>query len=665
MSTLLPLHRPRKLRKARKDSYDSDGYLSDGTKKKTDKKGQQKNVDSSQEREYQSEGGYLSDTTKRGKKKKQKDKKGDKVTDDRGSDSSIRTPHSSTKSRIPSDDVDLSESASLSEVSIKKKKTFFRFRSRSPSATRKSRAPGDTQPPPVPALPLVPLPSSESFARSPTPFDFPERNGGIPIQVMHSSVPPSVDESSISTPSLPRKVWPPMDNSRSSSRSLSVDESAENWTSSSSHEMGWHSPITPHMQTREGAPLNSQYLQSHEPESRAFNPRELMPVSAPAAPYQHSVRFAPSWRFPSSDPTLPIPPSPPIAIEKQPPRPKTSPQVSPRYKSSPVSVLPSSVPPSLHDHSPISALPEPLPFLSRTVRTTPSPLMFAPSTSPAIHRASPAISESSIVPSSDFIVPSPRPRFFEELPPPSPPPTCPLPDLPSHDLPSQKLPAVGRGRQLPFPTRGVLPVQEASRLIERTDRTRQDVLQKRLVTVQAEAQTKVPSGTVGNVVDDEDEDGGLPWLADRVPPMPPSSLERTHEDELDWPDDESVRPDVAQFYLYASPGHKGGEREATKHHSLDVPDDERSTYTYSFAASLQSADGRASGTIPSERSDVLSYYFDEPDRDNATEDKERFSRSSVADNERSREMRSRLIARIDTLYDADKIPPVPKLRQPF
>jgi hypothetical protein len=223
-------------------------------------------------------------------------------------------------------------------------------------------------------------------------------------------------------------------------------------------------------------------------------------------------------------------------------------------------------------------------------------------------------------------------------------------------------PAVGRGRQLPFPTRGVLPVQEASRLIERTDRTRQDVLQKRLITVQAE----VPSGTVGTVVNDDGDDGDLPWLVDRVAPMPPSpSLERTHEDELDWPDDESVRPDVAQFYLYALPSPKGGEREVTRHHSLDVPDDERSTYTYSFAASLQSADVRASGTVPSERSDVLSYYFDEPDRDGATEDKERLSRSSVADSERSREMRSRLIARIDALYDADKIPPVPRRRQPF
>jgi hypothetical protein len=170
---------------------------------------------------------------------------------------------------------------------------------------------------------------------------------------------------------------------------------------------------------------------------------------------------------------------------------------------------------------------------------------------------------------------------------------------------------------------------------------------------------------VGNIVDDEDEGRDLPWLADRVAPMPPSpspSVERTHEDELDWPDDESVRPDVAQFYLYASPSPKGGERQ---HHSLDVPDDERSTYTYSFAASLQSADARASGTMPSERSDVLSYYFGEPDRDSATEDKERLSRSSVSDSERSREMRSRLIARIDALYDADKIPPVPRLRQPF
>jgi hypothetical protein len=679
VSSLPPPHQPRKLRKARKDSDEGDGgYLSDGAKKKKkDKKDQKKSAGSSHEPEYLSEGGYLSDTTKRGleKKKKQKDKKGDKMTEDRSSDSPVKIHKSTKKSRTPSDDGDISDGTYLSETSMKKKKTFFRLRSRSSSAARKGGASSDSPPPPVPALPLTPLPSAGSFTRSPTLFNFPER--GLP-----SGGTPTVDESSVLTSSLSWRRWsppPPTDSSKATTRSLSVDTSAENSSSSSSHETGWHSPFLPLAQTREVAPYGSQYPQSHEPESRvlsALNSREQAPVSAPAAPRQHGVRFAPSRPFGSS-PISSSPSAANVTFGKQPPRPKTPPQIaSPLYKSSSSSssVLPSLIPPVLHapspklapsDASPRLAPSDTLPFLSRTVRATPSPLMLTPSTPPPPHRASPAISDLSIVSSSDFIVPSPRPRFFEDLPPPSPPPTCPLPDLPSRGLPSELLSAVARGRQLPFPARGVLPVQEASRLIERTERTRQDVLQKRLAAVQAEAE--VLSSAAGDVIDDDaydDEDDDL-WLADRAPPPPSPSLEQAHEDERDWPDDESVRPDVAQFYLYASPGPKGGEREVAAHRLPDVPDDERSTYTYSFAPPSPSVDMRTSATIQSERSDVLSYYFDELNRDGAAGDKERLSRPSAVDSEHSREMRARLIARVDALYGADKIPPMPKLRQPF
>jgi hypothetical protein len=188
--------------------------------------------------------------------------------------------------------------------------------------------------------------------------------------------------------------------------------------------------------------------------------------------------------------------------------------------------------------------------------------------------------------------------------------------------------------------------------------------------VQAEAQAEMVAGTVGDATDDEaydDEDDDDSWLADRVAVMPPSpSLEQTHEGERDWPDDESVRPDGAQLYLYASPSPKGNEREVTSsYRSPDVPDDERSTYTYSFSAPSPSADMGASATIPPERSDVLSYYFDEPEREEVAGAKERMSRSGVVESERSREMRARLIARVDALYGDDKIPPIPKLRQPF
>ncbi|KAI0247520.1 hypothetical protein BJV78DRAFT_1244607 [Lactifluus subvellereus] len=671
-----PPHQPRKLRKARKDGYESDGgYLSDSVKKKKDKKDQKKSASSSHNSEDQPDGGYLSDTTKRGldKKKKQKDKKGDKITDDRSSDSSVKTSHRSTKkSRTPSDDGDLSDGAYLSEAPTKKKKPFFRLRSRSPSAPRKGGAPGDTPPPPVPALPPASLPVAGGFARSPIPFDFPYGsllNGGIPTQATHFPVPSSADEPPVLTsppPSKGRSSRPPSNSSRHTTRSWSIDTSVENLTSSTtSHEHGWHSPVLPLVQTQEAAPYDPQHPRSHELEGyvlSAFHPGEQAPVSAPAAPRQYGVRFAPSRPFGSSDITLSLPSTPPVVAitpEKQPRRPKTSPQIaSLSHKFSSSSVLPS---PVVHAPSPMPPPSDPRPFLSRTPRTTPSPLMLTPSTSPPQHRASPALSESSIVSSSDFIVPSPRPRFFEDLPPPSPPPTCPLPELPSQDFPSQLIPTIGRGRQLPFPARGILPVHEASRLIERTERTRQEVLQVRHAAGQAE----VPSVTIGDVINADvygDENNDLTRPVETVAPMPPSpTLEQTHEEERDWPDDESVRPDVAQFYLYASPSPK----EATAHRSPDVPDDERSTYTYSFARSSPSPpppDMRASTTIPSARSDVLSYYFEELDRDRVGGDRER---SSLVDRERSRELRARLLARVDALYSGDRIPPMPKLRQPF
>jgi hypothetical protein len=81
------------------------------------------------------------------------------------------------------------------------------------------------------------------------------------------------------------------------------------------------------------------------------------------------------------------------------------------------------------------------------------------------------------------------------------------------------------------------------------------------------------------------------------------SLDQTYEDECederDRPDDESVRLDIVQFHLCASPGPRCGEREVVAHHS---PDDERSTYTYSFVASSPSTNMHTSMTMPSERS---------------------------------------------------------------
>ncbi|KAF8487627.1 hypothetical protein F5888DRAFT_126957 [Russula emetica] len=122
-------HQPRKLRKARKDGYESDGgYISDNSKKKKkDKKDQKKVSESSFGPEYQSDGEHLSDLMKSGvdKKKKRKDK-GNKMSDDLGANSSIKMSNVSTKkSRIPSDDGDVSDGGYLLETTGKKKRSFF------------------------------------------------------------------------------------------------------------------------------------------------------------------------------------------------------------------------------------------------------------------------------------------------------------------------------------------------------------------------------------------------------------------------------------------------------------------------------------------------------------------------------------------------------------
>ena len=266
-------------------------------------------------------------------------------------------------------------------------------------------------------------------------------------------------------------------------------------------------------------------------------------------------------------------------------------------------------------------------------------------------------------------MPSPRPRFFDELPPPSPPPTCPLPEVPSYGFSSQQIPHIKRGRESPFPARGILPAEEASRLIESTLRARREALLARLTGSEAESRAVEMSGNGNGYNDfdvgvDDNDVPDLPWLTEAVP-TPSSSLppEQQRKDERDWPDDESVRPDIAQFYLYAPSGNStrgsGGDIVAGRRRTPDAPHDERSTYTYSYAASSRGVAARG---------DVESYYFSVPDTasDDGADDgtDEAQSRASFVDDERSRGIRSRLIARLDEYYGTEKLPPVPKLR-PF
>lgn len=199
-------------------------------------------------------------------------------------------------------------------------------------------------------------------------------------------------------------------------------------------------------------------------------------------------------------------------------------------------------------------------------------------------------------------------------------------------------------------------------------RARREALLARLADSEAESRAAEMSpgngdddgnGNEPDVDVDDNDVPDLPWLTEYVP-TPPASLplEQQREDEQDWPDDESVRPDVAQFYLYAPSGNSssggvGGSEDivARRRRTPDAPHDERSTYTDSYAASTT---GRGDA-----RADIESYYFGVPDDGEATE-----SRASFVDDERSHSMRARLVAHVDALYGTEKLPPVPKLR-PF
>ncbi|KAI0264922.1 hypothetical protein BC834DRAFT_970483 [Gloeopeniophorella convolvens] len=650
-----PMREPhRKLRKARKEGHESDGgHLGDGGKKKKDKKDKKKdkkeNLNVAPEMDYESDHGHISDALKKGSKKKKKDKKTEKAVDGYATDASTRSYFKAAKkvTNVQTEDGELSDGGYLSEASVKKKRSFFRLGSR--SSSRKGGTTDAVAPPPVPALPPLPLPIAERFARSPAPsFDLPDggySRGATPIPTP-SPIPPPVLAPVASTP-LPAddramSPLPSMDNIRSAAASpLSVRPSVETLTSSNtSHDSDQHSYGLSPVQSHEVA-YDLSPIRSREDEVRALSPvppHDQAPSPAPAM-RRHGVRFTPSTRFSPSDLSFPMPPSPPLitVVPEKPPRPKISLPITSTLNPTSPSLPASPVPPILRASSPLSAPPESRPFFVRPLRTrrAPSPLMLPPSPSPFLRGNSPALSDYSVISSSEFLVPSPRARFIEDLPPPSPPPQGPLPDVPSPQpsgpgLFAQPIPAIKRGRELPFPQRGVLPADEASQLIERTERTRQQAIARRAAGEEDAWPSDAPldlDGAVSGWLDADADD-----------------------------DDEPVRADIAQFYLFAPDDAHARSlppdlNAAPAQRWLDVPDDERSNYTASARGSR----------IPSmqSRGETESFYFDDEGADSAS----RLSRASFVDDERSREMRARLIARVDAMYGAElAIPPVPPLR---
>ncbi|KAA1470957.1 hypothetical protein DENSPDRAFT_871283 [Dentipellis sp. KUC8613] len=284
-------------------------------------------------------------------------------------------------------------------------------------------------------------------------------------------------------------------------------------------------------------------------------------------------------------------------------------------------------------------------------------------------------SDYTVVPSADFIVPSPsyapgrrsiaannpRAHFGQyDLPPPSPPPRGPLPSVPSGlhldptQLPlpyspggrspslsprsasplfSQPIPAIQRGRETPFPARPVLPPQESSELVRRTTTAARNVVWK-------QQREGVPDILIN--VEDATDDGGSVIRADPGPDFDPH-----------------VRPDIAQFYFAHAAEREGAPSGRVSPSGMPYDRDAESVYV-DDDRSLYPDDARTLETHR-RRSAVDSYYFD------SEAGQQRMSvwsrRASFMDDEKSGEVRSRLITRVGQMHQ-EEVPPVPKIR-PF
>ena len=146
--------------------------------------------------------------------------------------------------------------------------------------------------------------------------------------------------------------------------------------------------------------------------------------------------------------------------------------------------------------------------------------------------------------------------------------------------------------------------------------------------------------------------------------MPPPPHSDVQEDEYDWPDDESVRPDIAQFYFYEPPSSSGiTTSRVALGPSPNEPDD-LSTYKFPFFRSFSSENIPPSPMMPAVPSDIHNYYI-EHGRDVGEEGEGRsqfFFDDDDDDDENNHVMRTRFVARVaDAFHGAEKTRPVPKL----
>ncbi|KAH9942640.1 hypothetical protein B0H21DRAFT_750862 [Amylocystis lapponica] len=626
-----------KLRKARPNGYESDGYMSDGgkVKKEKEKKSKKKEKDRAKDgaaTDHESDGGYLSEASvkkkknKRAKEKKDKGKDADSPTADYDTDghtSKTSSPRSSKdrRSRKMSHTGDESDGGYISEASGRTRR-FFRLNSRTSRKRQDSDSATSPTVPPVPALPAV-LPIAVRFLRSPSPPNSLDSRTVTPVPGQYAS---STERGSSETYTSFSTFSPPHDDSASS-------------------------------------------LISQEGLVRAF--RDVESVRRPSIDALSTFHHLGSP--PTSARTSPLPQSHPYgrSYNASPEPPQETPAISvPKNKSARPTI-------SAPNTSMLSPKHVPVPLVlsgNNSIRSQTGHIVPSPEPDSAYVLVTPtagatnAPSPSGIQPSSDYLVPSPGqpgspgPRShvlaFYDLPPPTPPPRGPLPEVPSPTTPR-----FSESPEARFPPRALTPQGRPNTVGMERARSPTLQLQQRPgtapVTRSASDTAKPPASPQRGRVSPFPVS---PVLARRpsviMPPLrvpdAPLSADAYHPHPHDnlgahW------QPRSASV-LERRPGHVRFADEEPESDTDDAPsarsayqsvDDDASFYPDEAEGGRRSRFYADGGDGDGDRSSVWS----------ASE-----GRLSFMDGEKSAAARERFVRGVEEMYGPEVIPPVPQLR---
>ncbi|KAI0692682.1 hypothetical protein C8T65DRAFT_745034 [Cerioporus squamosus] len=415
-----------RLRKPRPDGYESDGgYVSESgkgkkeKKEKEKKKGKKKGKDKDGDGEggatdYESDGAYLSEASvkKKKSKKEKKDKSKSKgaespATDyetDKGYSSSFSRSRSKKQSVTSPVSGDESDGGYLSEST--KKRRFFRLNSKS-RKKQDSLDSAQDQPPPVPALPTLPLPIHDKWSRANTPLA--DSRNGTPLPGDHYvSVRPSVE------------TFSTMDTTTSMDTSLTADTSSTTFGSDEKPDSDESlEGLTRAFQDAESVRSPSiDFLSAFRRPNRPISPSKLNPFShgdraeSPISPRSPVAALSPS-RSIRSRPQISAPNT-------------TTLNLSAKHVPVPLTLTPPTPTSSSHPPGRIPPSPDP-----EYVLVTPNPSTSTPGSADEGqgHHSSPSVGSSGGPPSPTMQ--RPHVLAYYDLPPPSPPPRGPLPDVPS------------------------------------------------------------------------------------------------------------------------------------------------------------------------------------------------------------------------------------------